>query len=631
MRRAPAIWFLAVLGLAASLVWSPAGFAAGAISRNSINLELSWEDASGDELGFVIERAPSAKGPWRQVGYVGRNITSFLETNLKARTTYFYRVFAFSEDGASLYSNVALVTTPAAPRIPWITRQPMNTTLVVGSEAAFSVLASGTPPLAFQWRWNGKNLEGETAPQLKLPSIQPGHAGYYSVILSNAQGVTASYAARLIVTSPLGLEINGAGKVAPDLNGKNLELGRRYAIRAYPARGCAFRGWMTNGVPGTLSSTLSFVMETNLNLRARFSDVTRPLVIPRIPTPNARVTNSVLASKGAASDNLALAEVRYQVNDGDWRLASGTTNWEGQVELAPGRNALRVYAVDAAGLHSLTNTRYLTRVVNTPLVVRTNGWGYATPNYHSRQLEIGRTYTMTAVPGNGFVFTNWSISTPANLPVLSPHRILSFPMESNLVVQANFVDVQRPTLTVTNPLPRGRIPTPTITLGGRAADNDHVTAVMFQLNQNPWMSAEGTHHWLATLDLEPGTNIVRAFCLDGTGNRSLTNSLKTVVEIDQPSALIQTVGMPQRPVAVERPSLVAPLVSGITLTGGTVAVWFWGAPGVDYALEYANSLNATGWMALPETVAGQDAPTRLVDPHPTSPQRFYRLRANLLP
>jgi hypothetical protein len=55
------------------------------------------------------------------------------------------------------------------------------------------------------------------------------------------------------------------------------------------------------------------------------------------------------------------------------------------------------------------------------------------PNYNGHVLEIGRTYTITAKPARGFLFTNWSGFETTSAPVLN------FVMQSNEVLQANFV------------------------------------------------------------------------------------------------------------------------------------------------------------------------------------------------
>ncbi len=67
------------------------------------------------------------------------------------------------------------------------------------------------------------------------------------------------------------------------------------------------------------------------------------------------------------------------------------------------------------------------------LTVITNGVGTVFPNYNGRALTNGQTYTMTARPGPGYVFADWSGAVSTNSPVLR------FVMQDGLVLQANFI------------------------------------------------------------------------------------------------------------------------------------------------------------------------------------------------
>jgi hypothetical protein len=85
---------------------------------------------------------------------------------------------------------------------PSIFMQPPDQTVIAGSNALFTAGASGSPPLSFQWRFNGTNLSGATQSALPLVNVQSASAGDYDVIVTNLAGMTASAIAVLSVRRP---------------------------------------------------------------------------------------------------------------------------------------------------------------------------------------------------------------------------------------------------------------------------------------------------------------------------------------------------------------------------------------------------------------------------------------------
>ena len=88
------------------------------------------------------------------------------------------------------------------PMPPSITSQPTNQTVFVGQPASFSVSASGTPPLSYQWRFNTTNIVNATNATLTLTNVQLTQAGNYSVLVTNIAGSTNSIAAALTINIP---------------------------------------------------------------------------------------------------------------------------------------------------------------------------------------------------------------------------------------------------------------------------------------------------------------------------------------------------------------------------------------------------------------------------------------------
>jgi len=82
-------------------------------SKTATQVILTWTApvpvAGGTVTGYIIQRAPAIGGPWTQVGT--SNSTSFRNTGLTTKTTYFYRVQATGTAAASAFTAPLQVTT----------------------------------------------------------------------------------------------------------------------------------------------------------------------------------------------------------------------------------------------------------------------------------------------------------------------------------------------------------------------------------------------------------------------------------------------------------------------------------------------------------------------------------------
>ena len=87
---------------------------------SSSKIKLDWLDKSTNEDGFNIERKTTATS-FAQIAKMGKDITSFTDSNLLTGTTYIYRVSAFNSAGASItYTNEVNLSTYALPSITTI-------------------------------------------------------------------------------------------------------------------------------------------------------------------------------------------------------------------------------------------------------------------------------------------------------------------------------------------------------------------------------------------------------------------------------------------------------------------------------------------------------------------------------
>ena len=125
----------------------------------------------------------------------------FTLTNLTTGATYHYRVRSADPSGNTATSgDFSFVLTPTGPAI---TLQPQGRTNSVGAVATFSVGASGTAPLSYQWRFNNANLSnggqisGATSNVLTITNVQTANAGNYLVVVANAANSVTSAVAML--------------------------------------------------------------------------------------------------------------------------------------------------------------------------------------------------------------------------------------------------------------------------------------------------------------------------------------------------------------------------------------------------------------------------------------------------
>jgi sugar lactone lactonase YvrE len=90
---------------------------------------------------------------------------------------------------------------PVQPVAPTITQQPASLSVTVGQPASFTVAATGTAPLAYQWQRNGVAIAGATSTTYSLATTVLGDSGAtFRAIVSNVAGSATSNDATLTVT-----------------------------------------------------------------------------------------------------------------------------------------------------------------------------------------------------------------------------------------------------------------------------------------------------------------------------------------------------------------------------------------------------------------------------------------------
>ena len=133
---------------------------------------------------------------WRQNGtnLVGGTTNGFSITNIVAGSAGNYDL-VLTDFSGSVTSLVAALSVVGIPVPPAITAQPQNIVANKGSNAVFSVTATGTAPLNYQWFFSSAAIAGAASAAYIRTNVQATSVGNYFVVITNLGGsVTSSVA-----------------------------------------------------------------------------------------------------------------------------------------------------------------------------------------------------------------------------------------------------------------------------------------------------------------------------------------------------------------------------------------------------------------------------------------------------
>jgi len=209
---------------------------------------------------------------WRKNGVAISSATSASYTTPATNSSDNGALFTVvvSNTVGGVTSSAATLTVNAAPVAPSITSQPTSQTVTAGQPATFSVAATGTAPLSYQWRKNGIAVGGATSSTYTTPTTTSSDNGaQFTALVSNAVGSVTSNSATLTVN---------AGPMAPSITtqptGQTVAAGQA-AVFNVAATGTAplTYQWQKNGiaVSGATSSTYTTPATTSSDNGAQFT------------------------------------------------------------------------------------------------------------------------------------------------------------------------------------------------------------------------------------------------------------------------------------------------------------------------------------------------------------------------
>ena len=164
----------------------------------------------GQTATFLVKASgTSLQYQWKKNGTAIPGATSSTYTTpatSMADSGAVFTVVVSNSVGTVSSSNATLTVTAAVvvPVVvaPAITAQPAAQTVTAGQTATFSVTATGTAPLGYQWKKGGTNISGANASTYTTEATAMGDSGaVFTVVVSNSAGNVTSSGAVLTVSA----------------------------------------------------------------------------------------------------------------------------------------------------------------------------------------------------------------------------------------------------------------------------------------------------------------------------------------------------------------------------------------------------------------------------------------------
>ena len=344
-----------------------------------------------------------------------------------------------STDGSLYYlargtGSVHKIEYPANAQAPTITSHPVDQTVAVGQSATFSVSATGTTPLSYQWQRNGGDIAGATSSSYTISNAQLSDNGaLFRARVTNSFGSATSNTASLTVNS----------NTPPTGNITQPPAGTLYQ----GGQSINYAGTGSDAQDGDLPAS-GFTWQVDFHHDDHFH--------PFLPATSGSKSGSfAIATTGETSANVWY-RIHLTVRD------SGGFTHSSFRDILPRKSTVTLQT-NPSGLQ-----------------VRLDGQPVTTP--HSFVGVVGITRTLEAVSpqtfgGTTYVFGSWSDGGAAN------HSISTPATNTTYTAAYNSADTTPPVVSITNPAQGSTVAKKSnVMLSAVATDNVGVARVEFYVN-----------------------------------------------------------------------------------------------------------------------------------------------------
>ena len=393
-----------------------------------------------------------------------------------------------TNSAGSLTSRAATLTVNAAVVAPTITTQPANQNVTVGQTATFTVAATGTGPMSYQWQKSGVSIGGATSSSYTTPATTAANSGStYAVLVSNSAGGATSNAATLTVNAA-----SGAPAIVQQPLSQTVQVGQSATFTVVVSNGPCRSIWYVNGTGyyGSDSSTISFTISNGT------------------AAMNGWQVYANLYGCGSTGANLGNTQTAILT------VAQGTT---------------------APTIVTQPTNQTVTSGQTATFSVAANGTAPLSYQWQKNGVNIsGATSSSYITPANT------AGNSGSTYDVVVSNSVGS--VTSSAATLAVSTDTTPPTVSITSPS-SGSAVSGTITVAASASDNIAVASVQFQVdgtNVGAIDTSSPYNYSLNTSTLSNGTHDLTAVATDTSGNQATSISVPITVSNQASSGAVPT-------------------------------------------------------------------------------------------